>query len=109
MESTSSYSVLMMIKRLKKEANSILPWRASLASDAIAMIHDLSNQNAELQAEIERLKKTNNPINKDNNPKPHCSFCGKEPDNVKIMISGKSGSICNACFDFYLDSLFGDD
>jgi len=29
----------------------------------------------------------------------HCSFCGKNRDEVKILIAGQEGHICESCVD----------
>lgn len=29
----------------------------------------------------------------------HCSFCGRQRDEVKILIAGQEGHICEACVD----------
>jgi len=36
----------------------------------------------------------------------HCSFCGKNRDEVKILIAGQEGHICEACVDHAKEIVF---
>ena len=40
---------------------------------------------------------------KDSNKLLHCSFCGKNQDEVKKLIAGPSVYICNECIDLCND------
>ena len=39
----------------------------------------------------------------------HCSFCGKEQDEVNKLIAGTSGYICNECIELCHDMLLNEE